>query len=113
MEKKVAIVTGGGKGIGEAIVKQLVEDGFYVAIAEVDKESADKLAESLNGHAKSYYANVGRKDDVFALVENVVNDFGRLDVMINNAGLSREYSLLDMSEEQFDELWEVNVKGVL
>lgn len=113
MEQKVAIVTGGGKGIGEAIVKQLVEDGFKVAIAEVDDESAMKLAQSLNGEAKAYHTNVANHDEVFRLVEDVVNDFGRLDVMINNAGLSREYSLLEMTGEQFDELWEVNVKGVI
>lgn len=113
MDKKVAIVTGGGKGIGEAIVKQLVEDGFYVGICEVDMASAQALADTLDGHAKAYHADVSKYEEVEKLVEDVVSDFGHLDVMINNAGLSREYSLIDMTGEQFEQLWRVNVEGVL
>ena len=90
MEQKVAIVTGGGKGIGEAIVRQLVCDGFKVAIAELDMESASKLEEELKDNTKAYKVNVADHNGVFKLVEDVVNDFGRLDVMINNAGLSKE-----------------------
>lgn len=113
MDKKVAIVTGGGKGIGEAIVKQLVEDGFYVGIAEVDMACAQALADALGNHVKAYRADVSKYEEVEKLVEAVVSDFGRLDVMINNAGLSREYSLIDMTGEQFEQLWRINVEGVL
>ena len=113
MDKKVAIVTGGGKGIGEAIVRQLVEDGFYVGICEVDMASAEALAQTLDGNAKAYKADVSKYEEVEELVKAVVNDFGHLDVMINNAGLSREYNLIDMTGEQFEQLWKVNVEGVL
>lgn len=113
MNKKVAIVTGGGKGIGEAIVKKLVEDGFFVGIAEVDLECAKQLEAQYNGEVKAYYCDVSQSQDVEKLIEEVVDDFGQLDVMVNNAGLSREYGILEMTGEQFEQLWKVNVSGVL
>lgn len=113
MNKKVAIVTGGGKGIGEAIVKELVNDGFNVGVAEVDLESAKQLESIYHGEVKAYHCDVSQYEDFEKLNNDVVNDFGQLDVMINNAGLSREYGILDMTGEQFEQIWKVNVNGVL
>lgn len=113
MEKKVAIVTGGSKGIGEAIARRLVKDGFSVAIAARGFDAASALAEELGSAAKAYKADVSIKADVDGLVSDVVRDFGRLDVMVNNAGISIETSLMDLSEEDFDKLVGVNIKGVL
>lgn len=114
MEKKVAIVTGGSKGIGAAIVKQLVTDGFAVAIGERDLASANQYAQQFPaGTVKAYAADVSDRAAVFALVKQTVADFGRLDVMVNNAGISMEKSLLEMSEEEMDRLYAVNEKGVL
>lgn len=113
MKQKVAIVTGGSMGIGEAIVKQLVQDGFKVAVAARRIEMAENVAAQFLGEAKAYRTDVSKKAEVDQLIEDVVKDFGKLDVMINNAGISKEYSLLDMTEKQYDELWSTNVKGVL
>ncbi|WP_267201287.1 glucose 1-dehydrogenase [Limosilactobacillus kribbianus] len=112
--KKVAIVTGGAKGIGASIVHQLVADGFQVAIGDYNLANAQQFAAQFaNNQVKAFQADVSQKEDVDSLVSQTVNEFGQLDVMINNAGISKEYPLLKMTEEEFDQLIAVNIKGVL
>lgn len=110
---EVAIVTGGANGIGEAAVNQLVADGFKVAVADMDIENAQKVAAKHGKNTKAYQVNVADREAMGRLVDAVVTDFGQLNVMVNNAGISREYSILDMTGEQYDQLFNVNVKGVL
>ena len=109
---KVAIITGAGKGIGKSIASQLVTEGFQVAIADMDYDSAVATADELS-NARAYRVNVADHDAVFQLVDQVVQDFGQLDVMINNAGITKEIMLEDMAEDDFQALFDVNVKGVL
>ena len=92
---KVAIVTGGAQGIGEGISRQLAEDGF--AVADINKEQADKVAAEIGG--KGYYVNVASHEDVKKLVADVVADYGRLDVMVNNAGICRIEPFLEMTDK--------------
>ena len=114
MDDKVAIVTGGSRGIGVAIVKQLIEDGFKIAIGERDNNFAQKFIASFpEKQIISFKTDVSNRDDVFNLVKRTVEHFGHLDVMINNAGISKEYSLLEMTSEEYDQLINVNQKGVL
>lgn len=113
MAKQVAIVTGGGNGIGEAIVHQLVNDGFQVAVADMDIKNAERVANDCGNSAKAYRVNVSDRNEMGQLVDTVVQDFGQLNVMVNNAGISREYSILDMTGDQYDQLFNINVKGVL
>ncbi|MFD0705497.1 acetoin reductase [Alloscardovia venturai] len=108
---KVAIVTGGGQGIGEGIVRQLAQDGFTVAVADINKDNADKVAASVGNDSKGYYVNVASHDDVKKLVEDVVADFGQLDVMVNNAGICRVEPFLEQTDKALDDLLDINVKG--
>ena len=86
---KIAIVTGSGQGIGEGIARQLVNDGFTVAVADMNEENAKEVAEEIGNDSKGYYVDVSKKDSVFGLVEQVVADFGKLDVLVNNAGIAK------------------------
>lgn len=114
MDNKVAIVTGGSRGIGAAIVKQLIEDGFKIAIGERDNNFAQEFIASFpEKQIISFKTDVSNRDDVFNLVKQTVEHFGHLDVMINNAGISKEYPLLEMTSEEYDQLINVNQKGVL
>ena len=84
-----------------------------VAIAEIDLDCAKKLADELGEQVKAYQVDVADFEGMTKFVDQVVTDFGRLDVMINNAGLSKEYDLIDMTGDQMDQLYNVNIKGVL
>ena len=112
MNEKVAIVTGTTMGIGLSIAKQLSEDGFKVAVTGLTQESANEIAQTIP-NSKGYELHVENKQQVFDVVHQVVTDLGRLDVIVNNAGITKEVTVADMSEAEFNQLWNVNVKGVL
>ena len=87
---KVAVVTGAGQGIGEGIAKRLAKDGFAIAVADINHETADRVAENLRNNgfeAKAYYLDVANRDQVFNLIDEAVKDFGELAVLVNNAGV--------------------------
>jgi NAD(P)-dependent dehydrogenase (short-subunit alcohol dehydrogenase family) len=88
----VAIVTGAGTGLGRGIAEELAKAGAHVAVAEIDREAAERAAAQLSAlgpEARAYPTDVARRDEVDATFESVVRDFGRLDVVVNNAGISR------------------------
>ena len=92
MSNKVAIITGSGRGIGRAIAERLVKENYHVAIADIDEVTAKAVSDGINkvrnDFAKYYVLDVASRQSVFDLVDRVVNDFGRLDVFINNAGIA-------------------------
>jgi len=118
LEGKVSIVTGAARGIGAAIAVKLAEQGSDVAFTYVSDSSAEKAAaleaqlQSLGVKAKAYQSNAG----VFAACEVLVNDvltaFGKVDVCVNNAGISKDNLLLRMTAEQWDEVMDINLKSV-
>lgn len=117
LENKVAIVTGGSRGIGAAIVKKFVENGANVAFTY--RSSADKanaLAEELSNDSnivKAYKSDASSFEDCKALVKDVLADFGKkIDVVVNNAGITKDTLLLRMSEEQWDTVIDVNLKSI-
>jgi len=115
-ESKVALVTGAGLGIGKAIAERLTRDGFAVAINDVSVDTAEACAETLRSGgatATAVPADVGKRDQVFAMVKKTVADLGRLDVMVSNAGIVQVDPILTITEEAFDRLFAINVKGVL
>src|SRR5215510_12042292 len=118
LEGKVAIVTGAARGIGEGIVLKFAEHGAHVAFTYVSDSSADKakaLEEKVGAQGtkcKSYKANAGDYAQCEALVNNVVKEFGTVDVCVNNAGISKDNLLLRMSPEQWDEVMTTNLKSV-
>jgi 3-oxoacyl-[acyl-carrier protein] reductase len=115
LEGKVAIVTGGSRGIGEAIVRGLAAQGASVAFTYVSEGSAARaqaLADELGDNVRAYQSDAGNFDSAAALVNSVVADFGRLDILINNAGITKDTLMLRMSEQQWDDVIQTNLKSV-
>ncbi len=113
--KRIAAVTGAGDGIGRTIALTLAAAGMSVAVSDIDKSSAEKVAaeiEAFRGEAFSVKLDVTRKTDAEAAVEAIVSRWGRLDVWCNNAGVSSMNRLLDLSEEEWDTNMDINAKGV-
>ncbi|KAI4353489.1 hypothetical protein L6164_002435 [Bauhinia variegata] len=116
LEGKVAIVTGGARGIGEATVRVFVKHGAKVVIADVEDTLGSMLAEILAPFATFVHCDVGSEQDVENLVNFTVSRHGQLDIIFNNAGVlgnqSKHNSILDFDAEEFDKIMRVNVKGV-
>jgi meso-butanediol dehydrogenase/(S,S)-butanediol dehydrogenase/diacetyl reductase len=113
---KVALVTGGGQGIGEAIVKRLHTDGFKVAIADLNMDTAGKLATSLGGKAAGVIAvqvDVADRDSVYAAVDRAVSDLGGFDVIVNNAGIAPQSPIEEITPESIAKLFGINFNGVV
>lgn len=113
---KVVIVTGGSRGIGESIVRKMVENGASVAFtyrsssAESDAIVAELSANGAN--VKAYQSDAGSFDSSAKLINNVLADFGQIDVVVNNAGITKDNLLMRMSEEQWNDVIDVNLKSV-
>jgi 3-oxoacyl-[acyl-carrier protein] reductase len=114
--QKVAIVTGGATGIGEAITRQLVQDGFAVVINyNSSAQAADQLVHNLSlegGKVLAVQANISLLVEAEKLIKTTIDTFGRLDVLVNNAGITDDTLMLRMSETQFDRVIQTNLKGV-
>jgi 3-oxoacyl-[acyl-carrier protein] reductase len=115
-ENKVAIVTGGSRGIGEAIASKLAENGANVAFSYVSSEEKAKALEeklqSFGVKAKAYKSNAGDFTDSENMVNEVIKEFGTVDILVNNAGISKDNLLLRMTPEQWDEVMTTNLKSV-
>jgi 3-oxoacyl-[acyl-carrier protein] reductase len=106
------IVTGAGRGIGRAVVRAFVAEGASVIVNDVDKEAADSVvAEIPGGRAVANYEPIGSVAAAEAVVAAAVDSFGDVDVLVNNAGILRDRMLHKMSEEDFDRVVEVHLKG--
>ncbi|MBO5791150.1 MAG: 3-oxoacyl-[acyl-carrier-protein] reductase [Lentisphaeria bacterium] len=114
LDNKVAIVTGGARGIGEAISLRLAAEGAKIAIVDimldVAEATAKKFAE-LGYEAKAYAANVAKVEDADATVKQVIADFGRVDILVNNAGITKDNLIMRMTEAEWDAVIAVNLKG--
>ncbi|MEQ1743848.1 MAG: 3-oxoacyl-[acyl-carrier-protein] reductase [Saprospiraceae bacterium] len=112
---KTALITGGSRGIGEALVRKFIEQGAQVAFTYISANSAEraeKLAAELGENARAYQSDAGDYAQAETLVGQVVKDFGKLDILINNAGITRDTLLLRMTEQQWDEVMQINLKSV-
>lgn len=118
LKDKIAIVTGGTRGIGRGIVETFAKHGASVAFTYVSNSSEDKAKElekslSDNGFkVKAYKSNASIFKDSEVLVEKVIEDFGGLDILVNNAGIARDNLLMRLSEDDFDTVIETNLKSV-
>lgn len=112
-EKKVAFVTGAAQGIGLAIAKRLHADGFRVALADFNEEGVKSAASELGEDAISLKVDVSSRDDVHAAVDRAVEEFERLDVVVNNAGLGPSTPIEGITEEVYRKVFDVNVGGTL
>ena len=115
LTNKVAIVTGGAMGIGEAIVERLAQAGASVMIADVNSDAAKQTAGRINasgGKVHFIKADAGSVADAEMVVQSTVEAFGRLDVLVNSAGIYPFSKALEISEEMWDKVYNVNTKGV-
>jgi meso-butanediol dehydrogenase/(S,S)-butanediol dehydrogenase/diacetyl reductase len=114
--KRVALITGAANGIGRAIAHRLSADGFSVVVNDLTLESANKVVadiQSSGGDAYAIAADVTRRDQVHNMVSKAVDHFGRLDVMVSNAGIVQVDPILNITEEDIDKVFSVNLKGVI
>jgi len=114
LKGKVAVVTGGGRGIGAAIAGTLAEFGCSVVISDVDLENAKAVAETIKDMGPDSMAvqtNVVKLEETQELMDKVVGQFQRIDILVNNAGITRDNLLLRMSEADWDAVIAVNLKG--
>lgn len=116
MEGRVALVTGGGRGIGRAIALRLAEEGAKVAISyrtdDVAAEETAKLVRQAGGGCKVFRGDVAVAGDVEALMKGVNDAFGPVEILVNNAGTRRDNILLRMKDAEFDEVVATNLKGM-
>lgn len=115
LEAKVAIVTGGARGIGEATVRLFARHGAKVIIADIEDKLGDALAASLSPSVTFVHCDVTSEEQVENLVESTVSRYGRLDVLFNNAGVlgdqRKHKSIVDFDADEFDRIMRVNVRG--
>jgi 3-oxoacyl-[acyl-carrier protein] reductase len=115
LEGQVAIVTGGATGIGRAIADRLAAEGAGIALMSRNQERAQAAATEIAASgpaARAYAADVADEQSVNAAFEAVLKEFGRLDIVVNNSGVTRDGLLLRMSDAQWDEVLDTNLKGV-
>jgi 3-oxoacyl-[acyl-carrier protein] reductase len=111
LKDKVAIITGAAKGIGFATAKRFAQEGAKVMIADVSPE-AIKAATDLIPGSEPYVMNVTDRASIEAAVDQIMQRHGRIDILINNAGITQDARLVKMTEAQFDSVIDVNLKGV-
>src|SRR5450631_1649394 len=116
VEGKSIIVTGAGSGMGRAIANRLAAEGANITVADLDGTSAQTVVEEIRvqgGNAVPAQADVSERQAVIAMVDCAISAFGRLDVIYNNAGFNKPMHLLDVTEENWRSIMDVNALGVL
>ncbi len=115
MNKKTALITGASKGIGRAIAVQLAKDGYQVVInyngSQTKALETETLCKEFGVQTLIYQCDVSIFENVKTMIDSVVETFGQIDVLVNNSGITKDNLLLRMSESEFDEVIDVNLKG--
>ena len=112
---KVSIVTGGAQGLGKAIALELARKGSHLVVGDVNLEAAQRVTEevhALGRRALALRVDVSKATDVNEMADRVVKEFGRIDILVNNAGICQVISIEEMTEEDWDRVMNVNLKGV-
>lgn len=115
LKDKVAIVTGSGRGIGEGIALRFAEEGAKIVVNDINEADALRTVEKIKGMGRQAVAVIGSvasREIAQKMVDTAVNEFGTVDILVNNAGIIRDAMLHKMTDEQWDQVIEVNLKGV-
>jgi meso-butanediol dehydrogenase / (S,S)-butanediol dehydrogenase / diacetyl reductase len=115
LQGKVAVVTGAGRGIGQAIALRLAREGVIVAVTDIDSPSAETTAQHIRaarGKAVGFKVDVTQPDEVENMVSRTIKEFGELNVLVNNAGVGAVAPIIDTDEKTWDWVMDVNAKGV-
>jgi 3-oxoacyl-[acyl-carrier protein] reductase len=113
LDGRTAVITGGAQGIGYAIAERFIAEGAHVVLGDLDLDATEAAVARLGGTAVAHAvrADVTSAAEVQALVASAVDTFGGLDIMVNNAGITRDATMRKMTEEQFDQVIDVHLKG--
>ncbi len=112
LANRVAIVTGAGRNIGEEVCKLLASEGAAVAVVDLDKGRGDKVAAGIvksGGKAKGFVCDVGKEDDIVKCVNDVVAEFGKVDILVNNAAISDNKTMFDISTDDWNRVLAVTL----
>jgi 3-oxoacyl-[acyl-carrier protein] reductase len=112
LKNKVILITGAARGIGAAAARRMVEEGAKVAVVDIDMDEASAVARDLGSSAEAFHCDVSDLQQLEPLIASVVSRFGRLDVLVNNAGICPRVSIEDMTEALFDRIIAINLKSV-
>jgi len=114
LEGKVALVTGGGRGLGEAICRTLAGEGVHIAVSDINLADAERVAAAIQRMGRKAVAikvDVSLEKEVKAMVARTIEALGTVDILVNNAGVCHQGSVAEMSEEIWDKVLDVNLKG--
>jgi 3-oxoacyl-[acyl-carrier protein] reductase len=114
-ENKVVVVTGGGTGIGKAIAMEFAVEGAFVVIAELNSKTMQACIDDIRakgGKVKGYQVDVAKRAEVLSFVDSITQETGRIDVLVNNAGITRHGKFLDIDDSNWDDVLAVDLKGV-
>ena len=114
LAETVAVVTGGGRGIGQAITERLAADGASVALLDIDDTRGGEVVQRLNARGAStrfFHCDIALEQDVAAAMDSAQNEFGGLDILVNNAGMNAYFDPVQMSEEEWDAFFATDLKG--
>lgn len=110
--RKIAIVTGAAKGIGQSISKNLIIDNYFVIVADIDSTDSEQIINNLgNKDSEFIKCNISNHDDVKSLFKVIKQKYGQIDVVVNNAGVIRDNMIWNMSKDDFDTVIDINLKG--
>lgn len=116
MTKKVAVITGSGDGLGKGIAKRLAEDGFRIVLSDINPttlQATEQEFKQLGFEVTSFLGDVSKQTDQQHLVDHAVNTFGQVDVFINNAGIEEVAPILELTPEELDRIFKINVYSVV
>ena len=115
LQDKIAVVTGAGRGMGRAISLQLAEAGANVAVADINAENVEETSiavKAMGRESLAVHADMGSVADIDRMIGQAKDTFGRIDIIVNNAGVTRYLYILDVEEQDWDRIHRVNAKGV-
>lgn len=111
VQDKIAVVTGAGQGIGAAIAKRLSQEGAKLVLVDINEDCLKDISAQLKTNFLCVSADISKKDQVLAMIEQAKDHFGTVDILVNNAGIIRDGFLAKLSEEDWDKVMDVNLKG--